>query len=70
MVPNRVSYTGCCYGLFQVNVDAHFRNLPGRTREAKAAWLTIPENNISFAKGLYDVQGWGPWDVCGTTVNC
>ena len=70
MTPNRISYTGCCYGLFQINVDAHFNRVPGSTREAKAAWLTVPENNLIIAKQIYDEQGWGPWDVCGTAVDC
>ena len=50
-------------GLFQINLRAHYKKVPGTGFEEKAEWLKIPENNIKMAKKLYDKSGWWPWSV-------
>jgi hypothetical protein len=47
------AWTGIAsYGLMQI------RALPGRP---SPQWLVNPENNVSYAAGIYRAQGWGPW---------
>ena len=49
------------FGLFQINLKAHYKNIPGNTPENKVAWLYVPENNIKFAYALFKKQGTKPW---------
>jgi len=60
------SYKGeCSVGLFMVNLASdncegkrvHYDKVPGNTLQDKIAWLKVPENNIKFAKKLYDERG-------------
>ena len=53
----------CCYGVAQINLYAHWGQIPGATKEEKIAWLWNPDNNLTFAKHLYDEQGWQPWQA-------
>ena len=66
MRPTAWSWTGCCYGLFQINISAHWAEIPGSTWDEKVAWLSVPDNNIQLAKQIYDRDGWSPWDVVGS----
>jgi hypothetical protein len=43
---------GYSSGLFQI------RHLEGRPNPK---WLLNPYNNISYAKTIYDIQGWQAW---------
>lgn len=63
MRPTVWSWTGCCYGLFQINIQAHWNEIPGSNWNEKVAWLSVPENNIKLAKQIRDRDGWVPWDV-------
>lgn len=48
-------------GLFQINLKAHWSEIPGKTREEKITWLQNPLNNVDFAFSLYQVKKWGDW---------
>ena len=52
-------YVSC--GLMQI------RALPGRL---SCEELKDPEVNIAFAYQLWQEQGWAPWSVCQTKVDC
>ena len=52
-------------GLLQINLSAHWEAIPGRTRAEKILWLQDIDNNIAFAKSLFDRSGLKPW-VCYT----
>jgi hypothetical protein len=51
------------YGISQVYLPSHRQAVPGETDEAKIEWLKNPDNNLSFARKLYDERGWQPWDA-------
>ncbi len=53
------AYVSC--GLMQV------RALPGRP---SCEQLKNPETNIAFAYELWRKEGWRPWSVCRTVVDC
>lgn len=53
----------CCYGIFQIHLMAHWRNIPGDTKEAKIDYLMDYKNNIAFAKGMHGSSGWNPWEA-------
>lgn len=55
-----VSHTGD-YGLFQINLKAHQKRIPGRTLGDKTVWLSDPENNTWIAYALFLEQGYRPW---------
>ena len=50
-------------GIFQINLRAHYKKVPGIGYEEKAEWLKEPENNIRIAKQLFDTSGFWPWSV-------
>jgi hypothetical protein len=50
-------------GTYQIDVNAHAKYIPGKTKQDKIDWLMDPANNIKFAKQLYDAQGWQPWEA-------
>lgn len=52
-------------GLFQINL---YGNL-AKDRPSEE-WLLIPENNIQYAKKLYEEGGFAHWTVCKTKVKC
>lgn len=61
------SYTHCCVGLFQINMDYHH---PGGTEAMKDALLNAKE-----ALRMYKADGWGPWEASrscweGSTGSC
>ena len=60
------TYKGeCSVGLFMVNLASdncegkrvHYDKVPGNTLQEKISWLKVPENNIRFAKKLFDERG-------------
>ena len=48
-------------GLFQINVLAHERQIPGDTIDAKVAALKDPHMNIAVALEIFRAAGWAPW---------
>lgn len=48
-------------GLAQINLSAHWSEIPGETREEKIAWLQNPFHNIDFAHTLHLTNGWDDW---------
>jgi len=48
-------------GLFQINIKAHFRKIPGNTFEEKEKWLFDWRNNVVMAKTIFEESGWYPW---------
>lgn len=48
-------------GLFQVNLLAHYRKVPGKTIAEKTEWLLNYENNCSVARQIYEGSGWNAW---------
>lgn len=52
-------------GIFQINLVAHWPQIPGNTRSEKVDWLKDYKNNTDFAYGLWQKSGWFPW-VCWT----
>src|SRR3990167_3794955 len=58
--PIAVSPTGD-FGVSQINLQAHYRNIKGNTREEKISNLFDPAYSISFAYGLYLASGLNPW---------
>jgi soluble lytic murein transglycosylase-like protein len=52
---------GASYGLMQI------RHLSGRP---SPDWLLVPENNISYAAGMWRSQGWCPWTVAVKLGYC
>ncbi|MCA1706138.1 MAG: hypothetical protein LC808_23900 [Actinobacteria bacterium] len=53
-----VSWTGCCFGLSQINLEVW-----EVTKEA----MFIPQQNVDQAKEVYDEQGFAAWDGHGTS---
>ena len=51
-------------GLFQINLKAWQKAVPGDTFDEKATWLYTPSNNVRFAYNLWVEQGWQPWLNC------
>lgn len=62
--PDNVSPTGCCFGLFMVNVDVWKGDcgIPSNKPDA-ISWLEEPYNNSKAAKCIKDKNGWIPWDT-------
>ena len=54
-------------GFFQINLSAHGNAIPGTTRAEKIVWLQDIDNNIAFAKSLFDRSGFNPW-VCNKLI--
>ena len=54
-------------GLLQINLSAHWEAIPGQTRAEKILWLQDIDNNIAFAKSLFDRSGFKPW-VCNRII--
>jgi hypothetical protein len=54
-------------GLYQVNLYAHAKKVPGTTWDEKEVWLCVPENNINFAKTIR--ESWGSWKAWGAFKN-
>jgi len=50
-------------GIAQINLKAHWSNIPGKTRAEKIAWLQVPQNNVNFAYVLYESNGWRDWSA-------
>lgn len=48
-------------GVFQINLSAHYEQIPGETRQEKIIWLQDYKNNIGFAYQIYLKSGWKPW---------
>ena len=61
--PLVINSIGCCVGVFQIHRYAHASKIPGDTMEEKTSWLQDYRNNIAFARGMYDAQGWSPWEA-------
>ncbi|MFA5128560.1 MAG: transglycosylase SLT domain-containing protein [Patescibacteria group bacterium] len=55
-------------GLFQINLAAHWAQIPGEDRAEKILWLQNWRNNVEFAYMLWADQGWRPW-VCSRIKN-
>ncbi|MBI5071661.1 transglycosylase SLT domain-containing protein [Candidatus Falkowbacteria bacterium] len=55
-------------GLFQINLAAHWTQIPGEDRVEKILWLQDWRNNVEFAYMLWADQGWRPW-VCSRIKN-
>jgi hypothetical protein len=55
------------FGLFNINYSAHYKSLPGETKEEKITWILDPINNIDFAYSLYKEKKWGDWIM---SENC
>lgn len=53
----------CCYGVTQINLSAHWSQIPGSTAQEKIDWLFDYHNNIAFAYSMYISQGWSPWEA-------
>jgi Lysozyme like domain len=49
-----VSSTGCCYGLWQINVRVH--------KQYTAAQMRDPRQNAAAAYALFKRDGWRPWN--------
>lgn len=47
------------WGLFQINLYSDLAKV-----RPSPEWLKIPENNVSYAYGLYKKSGWTPWKNC------
>jgi len=60
-----VSAVEISHGLFQINLQAHWQEVPGSTLQEKKQWLYDPRNNTRFAYHLYKRYGWSPWYNCG-----
>lgn len=56
-------------GLFQVNLRAHSRSIPGKNLAEKSEWLYTPANNVNFAYRLWSTEGWRPWLNCSRKLN-
>lgn len=60
-------YIETSYGLFQINIDAHYPKLKNWTKsgdmEVWKTWLKNPDNNIFAASQVYHSQGLGAWSV-------
>lgn len=58
------------YGLFQINIDAHYPKLKNWTKSNDMTvwkeWLKNPDNNIFAASQVYHSQGLGAWTVYKT----
>ncbi len=54
-------------GFFQINLAAHWDKIQGITRAEKIVWLQDIDNNIAFAKLLFDKSGFNPW-VCNKLI--
>ena len=56
------------YGVGQVYLPAHRKNIPGKDDVEKVEWLKSPKNNIEFSRKIYDESkkrtgdGWRPWE--------
>ena len=57
-----VSPTGD-YGLMQINLSAHWSEIPGTTADKKIQGLFNPYNNINEAKSIRGRYGWSQWSV-------
>lgn len=51
------------YGIAQIYLPAHRAQIPGANDAQKIQWLKNPDNNLKFARQLYDKQGWQPWNA-------
>ncbi|MEI6496795.1 MAG: LysM peptidoglycan-binding domain-containing protein [Actinomycetota bacterium] len=51
----------CCYGLFQINFNAHRSWLATNAGITNAQQLLDPHVNALVALVLYNGSGWGPW---------
>ena len=51
----------CCYGLFQINYNAHRSWLAANAGITSATQLLDPHVNALVALVLYNGSGWGPW---------
>ena len=58
--PIAVSPTGD-FGVSQINLQAHYRNIKGNTREEKISNLLDVNYNLAFAFNLFSKQSWVPW---------
>ena len=54
---NAVSSTGCCHGLWQINVRVH-----GSTKGWTVEQMRDPQQNANAAYTLWKESGWHPWD--------
>ena len=50
-------------GVMQINLTAHWNEIPGNTRLDKIVWLQNIDNNLAFAYQLFKRSSWNPW-VC------
>jgi hypothetical protein len=50
------------YGIGQINYPTWCEHIPGKTKGEKIMWLFNEDNNIQFAKMVYDRSGsFNPW---------
>lgn len=56
-------------GLFQINLQAHSRSVPGNNLAEKSSWLYTPANNVKFAYRLWSTEGWRPWLNCSRKLG-
>jgi len=55
------AHNSCCYGLFQINYNAHRSWLATNAGITNAQQLLDPHVNALVALVLYNGSGWGPW---------
>lgn len=60
-----VSVTGCCVGLWQINVDAHMSKIGAVNRDDAVSQMKSPLRNWYVAKLVYAADGWRPWTASG-----
>jgi hypothetical protein len=61
-----VSPTGCCHGLWQINVGKHMDKINAVSREDAISIMRSPLRNWYVARLIYaEAGGWSPWAASG-----